>query len=449
MTLTTEHMPGLASETIGIWVAAGSRDESAETAGSTHFLEHMLFKGTGSRDAKTIAAAFDRTGGDSNAITAKELTCYYSRCLVTDLPNITGLLVDMVSNSQLDVEEFERERGVIIEELAMSADDPGDVLFDDFDSLVFGPHSLARPVGATKDQIRVLGHHTVIDHYQSTYIPPRLVIAAAGGAAHEEVLAMVEDALAEAGLGSRADVWSGAGTGVDGAGTVDTDKADGGAASMRTGDADGGAASVAKGSHLGGAARVRPEFHSGKSHTVKDIEQLGIMLGCEGLPEGDDDRFIYSVMLTMLGGGMSSRLFQSVREERGLAYAVNCVASQFTDTGTFGIYAGCTAENAQAVVDLAVSEWDRLAQETPSQFELDEIVSQLSGSMVLGLESSAARMNRLARSEIFGLPLESPMDLIERVRSVTAEDVSEMAGRLLSRPKALALVGPAAEVELP
>src|SRR5690606_19658925 len=136
LTLTTEHMPGLASETIGIWVAAGSRDESAETAGSTHFLEHMLFKGTGSRDAKTIAAAFDRTGGDSNAITAKELTCYYSRCLVTDLPNITGLLVDMVSNSQLDVEEFERERGVIIEELAMSADDPGDVLFDDFDSLV-------------------------------------------------------------------------------------------------------------------------------------------------------------------------------------------------------------------------------------------------------------------------------------------------------------------------
>lgn len=358
-------MPGLASETIGIWVAAGSRDESAETAGSTHFLEHMLFKGTGSRDAKTIAAAFDRTGGDSNAITAKELTCYYSRCLVTDLPNITGLLVDMVSNSQLDVEEFERERGVIIEELAMSADDPGDVLFDDFDSLVFGSHSLARPVGATKDQIRVLGHHTVIDHYQSTYIPPRLVIAAAGGATHEEVLAMVEDALAEAGLGSRADVWSGAGTG--------------------------DAASVAKGSHLGGAARVRPEFHSGKSHTVKDIEQLGIMLGCEGLPEGDDDRFIYSVMLTMLGGGMSSRLFQSVREERGLAYAVNCVASQFTDTGTFGIYAGCTAENAQAVVDLAVSEWDRLAQETPSQFELDEIVSQLSGSMVLGLESSAAR----------------------------------------------------------
>ena len=430
-------MPGLASETIGIWVAAGSRDESAETAGSTHFLEHMLFKGTGSRDAKTIAAAFDRTGGDSNAITAKELTCYYSRCLVTDLPNITGLLVDMVSNSQLDVEEFERERGVIIEELAMSADDPGDVLFDDFDSLVFGSHSLARPVGATKDQIRVLGHHTVIDHYQSTYIPPRLVIAAAGGATHEEVLAMVEDALAEAGLGSRADVWSGAGNSVAGAGSVGT------------ADADGGAASVAKGSHLGGAARVRPEFQSGKSHTVKDIEQLGILLGCEGLEEGHDDRFIYSVMLTMLGGGMSSRLFQSVREERGLAYAVNCVASQFTDTGTFGIYAGCTAENAQAVVDLAVSEWDRLAQETPSQFELDEIVSQLSGSMVLGLESSAARMNRLARSEIFGLPLESPMDLIERVRSVTAEDVSEMAGRLLSRPKALALVGPAAEVELP
>jgi hypothetical protein len=282
LTLTTEHMPGLASETIGIWVAAGSRDETAETAGSTHFLEHMLFKGTGSRDAKTIAAAFDRTGGDSNAITAKELTCYYSRCLVTDLPNITGLLVDMVSNSQLDVEEFERERGVIIEELAMSADDPGDVLFDDFDSLVFGSHSLARPVGATKDQIRVLGHHTVIDHYQSTYIPPRLVIAAAGGATHEEVLAMVEDALAEAGLGSRADVWSGAGAG--------------------------DAASVAKGSHLGAAPHVCVR-NSTRERRIpsRTSNSWGFMLGCEGLEEGHEDRFIYSVMLTMLGGGMSSQ----------------------------------------------------------------------------------------------------------------------------------------------
>ena len=146
---------------------------------------------------------------------------------------------------------------------------------------------------------------------------------------------------------------------------------------------------------------------------------------------------------------MSSRLFQSVREERGLAYAVNCVASQFTDSGTFGIYAGCTAENAQAVVDLALAEWDRLAQEAPSRSELDEIVSQLSGSMVLGLESSAARMNRLARSEIFGLPLEAPLDLIERIRSVTADEVSDMAGRLLAEPKALAMVGPSAAVELP
>src|SRR5699024_9923109 len=148
-----------------------------------------------------------------------------------------------------------------------------------------------------------------------------------------EVLRMVEDALAEAGLGSRA--WS----------------------------ADG----VEAGAHLGGASRRAPVFQAGSSHTVKDTEQLGILLGCEGLEEGHDDRFVYSVLLTMLGGGMSSRLFQSVREERGLAYAVNCVASQFTDSGTFGIYAGCTAENAQAVVDLALAEWDRLAQEAPSR----------------------------------------------------------------------------------
>src|SRR5699024_7376515 len=403
--------------------AAGSRDESAQTAGSTHFLEHMLFKGTATKDAKTIAAAFDRTGGDANAITAKELTCYYSRCLVTDLPSITGLLLDMVSNAELDVDEFERERGVIIEELAMSADDPSDVLFDDFDALVFGEHPLARPVGATKDQIRALGHHTVTDHYCSTYIPPRLVIAAAGGATHEEVLRMVEDALAEAGLGSRA--WSAdgveAGAHLGGAsrrapvfqaGSSHTVKrseehtselqscfahlsptgrsselstsipprlviaAAGGATheevlrmvedalaeaglGSRAWSADG----VEAGAHLGGASRRAPVFQAGSSHTVKDTEQLGILLGCEDLPEGHDDRFVYSVLLTMLGGGMSSRLFQSVREERGLAYAVNCVASQFTDSGTFGIYAGCTAEHAQAVVDLALAEWDRLVQD--------------------------------------------------------------------------------------
>ncbi|WP_235351271.1 M16 family metallopeptidase [Brevibacterium sp. UCMA 11752] len=416
--MTTEHMPGLASETIGIWVAAGSRDESTETAGSTHFLEHMLFKGTPTKDAKTIAAAFDRTGGDSNAITAKELTCYYSRCLVTDLSDITSLLVDMVSNSNLDAEEFERERGVIIEELAMSADDPGDVLFDDFDELIFGDHPLARPVGATKDQIRVLGHHTLLEHHSTTYVPPRLVIAAAGGATHEEVLGMVDDALAQAGVGSQA-----------GSHTWDSPAATAGRVPDRS-------------------AREVPTFNSGRSHTVKDTEQLGILLGCEGLEEGHPDRFVYSVLLTMLGGGMSSRLFQSVREERGLAYAVNCMASQFTDFGTFGIYAGCTPENGQAVVDLALAEWDRLAQEVPSRTELDAIVSQLSGSMVLGLESSAARMNRLARSEIFGIPLESPLDLIERVRSVTAEQVSTMAGDLMARPKSLSLVGPQADVVL-
>ncbi|RBP67880.1 putative Zn-dependent peptidase [Brevibacterium sanguinis] len=413
-------MPGLASETIGIWVAAGSRDESAETAGSTHFLEHMLFKGTTSRDAKSIAAAFDRTGGDSNAITAKELTCYYSRCLVTDLPSITALLIDMVSNSLLDEAEFERERGVIIEELAMSADDPGDVLFDDFDALVFGDHPLARPVGATKDQILLLEHRTLLDHYSSTYVPPRLVVAAAGGAAHDEVVRMVEEAMAGA--------WN-----------------------DRAGDA--ALAEAVPGPSLGApdARLIRevPTFHSGRSHTIRDTEQLGILLGTEGLEEGHPDRFVYSVLLTLLGGGMSSRLFQSVREERGLAYAVNCVASQFTDFGTFGVYAGCAPENGQAVVDLVLEQWERLAQTPPSRNELDEIVSQLSGSMVLGLESSATRMNRLARSEIFGIPLEAPADLIERIRSVSAEQVSTMAGELLAGPKAIALVGPPTSVDLP
>lgn len=427
-------MPGLASETIGIWVAAGSRDESAATAGSTHFLEHMLFKGTSTKDALTIAAAFDRTGGDSNAITAKEFTCYYSRCLVTDLPAITALLLDMVSDSTLDPGEFERERGVIIEELAMAADDPGDVLFEDFDTLVFGDHPLARPVGATKEQIRVLGHHTLLDHYASTYVPGQLIIAAAGGADHAEVIGMVEAALAETGAFA----------------TTVAPEATAAADSLGGDGIIGANGIIGAGGrpHAAASARTEPVFHTGRSHTSKDTEQLGMLLGCQGLPEGHPDRFVYSVLLTLLGGGMSSRLFQSIREERGLAYAVNATASQFTDAGTFGIYAGCSPENGQAVLDLALTEWDRLAQRAPSRAELDEIVSQLSGSMVLGLESSAARMNRLARAEIFGIPIEPPLDLIERIRSVTPEQVSGMAGQLLGQPKALSLVGPPTDVAL-
>lgn len=400
----TETMPSLASETVGVWVDSGSRDETDLTAGSTHFLEHMLFKGTTSRSAKQIAQIFDRTGGESNAVTSKEYTCYFSRCLVDDLPPVTDLLWDMVLHATLDAGEFERERGVIIEELAMAADDPTDVLYEKFDALVYPGHPLGRPVGATKDQIRTLAHTVLREHYETAYIGPRLVFTAAGGATHEQIVELVTKATA----------------------------------------------------HLPQAApevvrpsRVAPEFASGTACIGKDTEQQGIIIGMPGLSEGDERRFAFSVMFSLLGGGMSSRLFQSVREDRGLAYSVHGIASRYSDSGQFGMYAGCAPQAAQDVIDLCVAEFERLASDLPGEEEVADIVAQAAGSMMLSLESSAVRMNRLARSELAGLPLESPQNLLDTVRKVTPADVSAIAADLAAGPRALVTLGPRGDLRLP
>lgn len=402
----SETMPGLESETIGIWVDSGSRDEAPAAAGSTHFLEHMLFKGTPQRSARRIAEEFDRTGGESNAVTAKEYTCYFSRCLVDDVDHITALLWDMVLNSTLDAREFERERGVILEELAMSADDPAEVLYDAFDEFVYAGHPLGRPVGARKEQIRALDHQVLLDHYAHDYVGPRLVFAAAGGAEHSAVVDMV--ARATAGLPA----------------------VSGSPAGLRP-------------------VRTPPEFHGGVRAVVRDTEQQGIILGMPGLAEADDERFTMTVLYSLLGGGMSSRLFQEIREERGLAYSVHCIASTHADSGQFGIYAGTSPASAQQVIDLCAAELDRLAVSVPAAEEVEAIVSQVAGSTVLGLESSAARMNRLARAELYGRPLQTPAELIDRVRAVTPEQVTALARRLAAGPRALVTCGPGAGFELP
>ncbi|GAA4395546.1 MULTISPECIES: pitrilysin family protein [Brevibacterium] len=403
----SETMPGLESETVGIWVDSGSRDEAPTAAGSTHFLEHMLFKGTPQRSARRIAEEFDRTGGESNAVTAKEYTCYFSRCLVDDVDHITALLWDMVLHSTLDAREFERERGVILEELAMSADDPGEVLYDAFDEFVYAGHPLGRPVGARKEQIRALDHRTLLDHYAHDYVGPRLVFAAAGGAEHSAVVEMVARATADL-----PELSSAPGAGLR-------------------------------------PVRTPPEFHGGVHTVVKDTEQQGIILGMPGLPEADDERFTMTVLYSLLGGGMSSRLFQEIREERGLAYSVHCIASTHADSGQFGIYAGTSPASAQQVIDLCAAELDRLATTVPGRDEVEAIVSQVAGSTVLGLESSAARMNRLARAELYGRPLQTPSELIDRVRAVTPEQVTALAERLAAGPRALVTCGPGAGFELP
>ncbi|WP_029089908.1 M16 family metallopeptidase [Brevibacterium album] len=417
----TETVPGLQSETVGVWVGSGSRHEPAGSEGSTHFLEHMLFKGTSTRTAREIASGLERTGGDSNALTAKEHTCYYARCLVSDLDHVSELLWDMVLDSQLDAGEFERERGVIIEELAMAADDPTDQLYEDFEELVWSGQALGRPVGATKEQIRTLDHAVLLDHYSAAYAGPGLVFAAAGGASHAEVVDQVARHSA-VGLDRRAAGRQGAGLrGVE---------------PQRTAAA-------------GPSAASRARFTPGLHVRVRETEQQGLLLGAQGLPDGHEKRFPNIVLANLLGGGMSSRLFQVIREERGLAYTVHTVLNEYSDAGTFAVYAGCAPEAADEVLALTAAELARAARETAEADEVADIVAQLAGSTVLGMESTAVRMNRIARHELTGLPLLPPEELISRVRAVTPGDVRAHAEEIFSGPWALAAVGPRADLSVP
>ncbi|MYM20038.1 insulinase family protein [Brevibacterium sp. 5221] len=405
-------MPGLASETVGVWADSGSRDESELTAGSTHFLEHMLFKGTRARTAAQIARTFDRIGGDSNAVTAKEFTCYYARCLVADLGSAVDVLWDMVLDPLLDPGEFERERGVILEELAMAADDPQDVLYEAFDELIYPGHPLGRPIGATKGRIRALDHATLLAHYRGAYTADRLVFVAAGGAEHAEVVERVTTAIAQL----RPALLAPPGPAED--------------------------------QTRPRSARSRPAFSAGVRSIRRDTEQQGLLYGVDGVSAVSEDRFAFSVLQSLLGGGMSSRLFQSVREEHGLAYSVHCSSSQHADCGDFALYAGCAPESAQRVLELCDAEFRRLAEEAPDAEEVEEVAAQLAASTVLGLESTATRMNRLASAELYGIALRSPEEIVARVRAVSAQDVRALAEALYAGPKALATVGPR-ELTLP
>lgn len=400
----SEFMPGVRSATIGAWVGVGSRDESDGHHGSTHFLEHLLFKGTARRSAMDIAEAFDAVGGEANAATGKEHTCYYARVLDTDLPMAVDVIGDMVTSARLDPDELELERGVILEELAMNDDDPSDVVHEQFAAAVLGNHPLGRPIGGTPDTIRSVPRDAVWEHYVEHYRPEQLVVTAAGGVDHDALCAQVVEALRSGG-------W---------------DLADAAVPVRRTvGGPDGG------------------DRSAGVELTVRrSTEQANVIVGSRGLTAVDDRRFALTVLTAVLGGGMSSRLFQEIREKRGLAYSVYSFASGHADTGVFGLYAGCTPAKVDQVVELLSGELDRLAADGITAAELDRGIGQLSGGLVLGLEDTGSRMGRLGKAELVHGELLSQEESLERIRAVTAEDVRALAAELAARPRSVVRVGP-------
>ncbi len=403
--ILSEHVPGARSATIGYWVAVGSRDELPETYGSTHFLEHLLFKGTDTRTALDIAVSFDAVGGEHNAVTAKEYTCYYAKVQDRDLPMAVEVLSDMITSSVIDREEFENERGVILEELAMADDDPSDVASERFFEAVLGDHPLGRPIGGSPETIAAATRDRVWNHYRDNYRAQDLVITVAGAVDHDELVAGVERALAAAGWDlsveaapvERRDLSAGSGLGID------------------------------RGSPL--VVVQRP------------IEQANILLGVPGISAVDDRRSTMAVLNSVLGGGMSSRLFQEIRERRGLAYSVYSFSPSYSDAGLFGLYAGCSPAKAGQVAELLIGEFRRIADGGISAEEMTRAVGQLSGASALALEDSDTRMSRLGRSEITLGEFADLDESLRRLALVTATEVRELAEELVSRPLSIAAVG--------
>ncbi|MFJ4226794.1 M16 family metallopeptidase [Paenarthrobacter nicotinovorans] len=404
----TEAMPGQRSATIGFWVAVGSRDEAEGQHGSTHFLEHLLFKGTKRRTALEIASAFDEVGGESNAATAKESTCYFARVLDTDLPMAIDVIADMITGAVLDPAELEQERDVIHEEIAMDSDDPTDVAHEKFVAAVLGDHPLARPIGGTPDAIKAVARDSVWEHYQRYYRPEELVITAAGGLDHDVVCGLVLDALTAAG-------W----------------KLDPHAAPVNRRGTDRAVITGTSGLHV----------------VKRPVEQANIIMGCPTMVATDDRRFVMSVLNAVLGGGMSSRLFQEIREKRGLVYSTYSFTAAYADAGYFGMYAGCTPSKVRQVLDLLGVELDKLAEDGITEEELRKAVGQLSGGIVLALEDTGSRMSRLGRAELVSGEFQDIDETLARIQAVTVEEVQELARELAGAPRTITVVGPFEESE--
>ncbi|MEX2663323.1 MAG: pitrilysin family protein [Vicinamibacterales bacterium] len=382
--LITETMPHVRSVTIGVWLTRGSRHESDARSGIAHFVEHMLFKGSDTRTAEDIAQSIDSIGGQLDAFTAKEYASYYIKVLDEHLPLAVDLLSDIVLRPAFKPEEIEREKKVILEEIKMVEDTPDDLVHELFTQYFWEGHPLGRPILGSKETVEALTQDALRDYFAGAYVGSNIVVSAAGNIQHAKVRELIETAF-------------------------------------------GGVKK--QGEPLNGTPpRVVPQVIT----RTKDIEQSHVCLGTTSYPQRHDDRYVSYILNTVLGGSMSSRLFQNVREKRGLAYSVFSGLSAYRDAGNLTIYAGCANEAVEEVVDLCLAELRAIKQSPVPESELRRAKDHLKGSLMLSLENTASRMSHLARQEIyfdrhFGLD-----ETLEGVERVTADDVQRVATELFS-----------------
>ena len=399
--IVTEEVPSVRSAAIGIWVNVGSRDETPAVAGASHFLEHLLFKGTTRRNALEISATIEAVGGEMNAFTSKEYTCFYARVIDTDLPMAIDVVSDLITSSIVSALDVDAERKVVLEEIAMRDDDPSDLVHDLYAETYYGDTTLGRPILGTVKSIKEMSRSSVFNYYKKKYLPQDLVVAVAGNIKHKRVVAMVEEAL------SRDNFLD-----------------------------------------VKGAPQIRPNtpVKTKPVHSVglltRKTEQAHMFYGMEGVARADDRRFAMGVLASALGGGMSSRLFQEIREKRGLAYSVYAYAQQFAGSGQIGFYAGCNPTKAIEVVEIIREVLADVAENGMSHEEIERAKGAVRGSLVLSQEDSASRMSRIGKNEIVYGQVMGFDDILKAIARVNPTDVREIASEYLTKSPTLALVGP-------
>lgn len=395
ITVITEHMDSVRSVSLGLWFGVGSRDERPEQAGMSHFMEHMMFKGTPTRSASQISEEFDRLGAELNAFTSKEYTCYYARLVDEKMPAALEILSDMVVNSLFAQECIDSEREVVIEEIARMEDTPDDFIHELFSASLFPDHTLGKPILGSRESVGSFTHDNCQAFHDEFYSTGNLVVAAAGNVDHDTLVALVSTNLAGLRVGLRA---------------------------------------------------VRPAFVGADpvplSVLKKDTEQAHIIVGMRGLPAGDQNRYGAGLMDMILGGGMSSRLFQEVREKRGLAYAVYSYSQPFAGVGQFCAYVGTRPSNAHEAVSIMIEEMGKVREAGVLETEMERVREAATGSLVLGMEATRSRMQRLGKYEVLGLEHVSLEDTIDRYRAEGVDHVGEIARDILGRTPSLTVIGP-------
>ena len=393
--IVTESMPYVRSVSLGVWIGSGSRVEVGAENGLSHFIEHMVFKGTENRSSEEIARSVDSVGGGLDAFTSKELVSFNTKVMDEHLPFAFDILSDLVLNPLFREEDIEKEKGVILEEIKMEADQPEFVLHETFISNFWKSHGLGKPILGTKETVKKFAAPMLLDYYRRIYSPRNILITAAGNLDHDDIVKLVED----------------------------------------------------KFSHLPESSKPStgsvPQAHAPLILKKKEsLEQVHIAIGVPAYPLAHKARFPLYVLNTVLGGGMSSRLFQNIREKHGLAYAVYSELNLFSDTGCFTVYAGTGVETAKQVVSSVIQEFHQLKEELVAEDELQRAKDHLKGSLMLSLESTSSRMSNLARQELYFDRFQSMDEMLLNIESVTREQVQAIAEEFFQTDGiALAMLG--------